>query len=87
MKIFLALFAIVVMLGIPAQSQDTPNVPEADPADVESVDAIMAAVYDVIIRKVMRPPSIHRQENGSVRPDVPASSPHPVLPDYTSPWD
>ena len=38
-------FLAAVLLAAPASAQD---VPEADPADVESVDAIMTAVYDVI---------------------------------------
>ncbi|MEE9208491.1 MAG: hypothetical protein V3U67_09020 [Gemmatimonadota bacterium] len=39
-----AIQAAIEALGIP---QDAPP-PEADPADVESIEAIMAAVYDVI---------------------------------------
>jgi hypothetical protein len=45
---YLTLFAFAFLLLVPAQAQDTPAVPPADPADVETVDAIMAAVYDVI---------------------------------------
>ena len=44
--IFIALFAFILL--VPAYAQETPAVPEPLPADVESVDAIMAAVYDVI---------------------------------------
>ena len=45
---YLTLFAFAFLLLVPAQAQDNPAPPPADPADVESVDAIMAAVYDVI---------------------------------------
>lgn len=38
----LALAAVLLVLAAPTQAQ------EADPADVESIDAIIAAVYDVI---------------------------------------
>ncbi len=48
MNKFFLLIASVALLAIPAQSQDTAEIPEANPADVESVDAIIAAVYDVI---------------------------------------
>lgn len=47
----LGLFLLVgsLVVAIPARGQDTPkNPPAADPSDVESVDAIVAAVYDVI---------------------------------------
>lgn len=37
-----ALAALFLVLAVPTQAQ------EADPADVESIDAIIAAVYDVI---------------------------------------
>lgn len=46
--------ALLLVLGLgflwaPAIAQDeVVSVPEADPADVESIDAIIAAVYDVI---------------------------------------
>lgn len=43
---FLLLFAFILL--VPAYAQETPQIPTALPADVESVDAIMAAVYDVI---------------------------------------
>ena len=44
----LTLFAFAFLLLVPAHAQETPAVPDPDPADVESVDAIIAAVYDVI---------------------------------------
>ncbi len=50
MKNYLFLLVFSVLTVSPALAQDTPepDVPEANPADVESVDAIVAAVYDVI---------------------------------------
>lgn len=45
---FLTLVAFAFLLIVPAQAQDAPATPDANPADVESVDAIMAALYDVI---------------------------------------
>lgn len=47
---FLALSLTCLYLAPAALSQDTPDAPppSADPADVESIDAIMTAVYDVI---------------------------------------
>ncbi|TDI75420.1 MAG: hypothetical protein E2O84_04370 [Bacteroidetes bacterium] len=50
-KIFKRTFAIATIVALSVTvsvAQDSPDTPEADPADVESVDAIMAAVYDVI---------------------------------------
>lgn len=46
----LPLLIVTVLLALPAQSQDTTaaSSPPADPSDVESVDAILAALYDVI---------------------------------------
>ena len=44
--LLLALFSF--MLLVPAYAQETPTVPDPLPADVESVDGIMEAVYDVI---------------------------------------
>ena len=47
-----ALFLVAIGLALqPAAAQNAQNaaeLPEADPADVESIDAIMLAVYDVI---------------------------------------
>lgn len=48
LKAYFLLFLFLFMVAVPAWSQETPVVPDPDPADVESVDAIMAAVYDVI---------------------------------------
>ena len=45
---YLTLFAFAFLMLVPAYAQETPAVPDPNPADVESVDAIMAAVYDVI---------------------------------------
>lgn len=42
------LAALALLLALPAQSQTEADWPAADPADVESIDAIMGAVYDVI---------------------------------------
>jgi len=40
---------LFVLMGIPAQEKAAqPAVPEARPADVSSIDSIVAAVYDVI---------------------------------------
>ena len=47
-KAFLILLAFSFALLVPAYAQETPAVPDPLPADVESVDGIMAAVYDVI---------------------------------------
>jgi hypothetical protein len=44
--LFLLLFSILLL--VPSRAQEAPQTAAADPADVESVDAIMAAVYDVI---------------------------------------
>ncbi len=44
----LTLSAFAFLLLVPTHAQEAPAIPPADPADVESVDAIMAAVYDVI---------------------------------------
>jgi hypothetical protein len=42
-------FILVVIMGVPAQEKAArPLVPEARPADVSSIDSIVAAVYDVI---------------------------------------
>ncbi|MFO8172774.1 MAG: hypothetical protein ACQET1_03725 [Gemmatimonadota bacterium] len=44
-----ALLPVLAMSGIPALAQEAPSSPPcADTGDVESVDAIVAAVYDVI---------------------------------------
>ncbi|MDA1029082.1 MAG: hypothetical protein O3B41_08535 [Bacteroidetes bacterium] len=43
----LLLFFAFILL-VPVYAQETPQIPAALPADVESVDAIIAAVYDVI---------------------------------------
>ena len=48
MKKLLSAAALLALFAAPARSQTPANVPPADPADVESVDAIMTAVYDVI---------------------------------------
>lgn len=48
MRNFICLFVFSILFVSPALAQDTLDVPEANPADVESVDAIIAAVYDVI---------------------------------------
>ena len=45
-RLFLFLFSILLL--VPSRAQEAPAIPAANPADVESVDAIMAAVYDVI---------------------------------------
>ena len=44
------LFAALFLVGVTSGQAQTPSgdVPQADPTDVESVDAIVAAVYDVI---------------------------------------
>ncbi len=42
------LFLFMFLVLVPAYAQETPAVPEALPEDVETVDGIMAAVYDVI---------------------------------------
>jgi hypothetical protein len=44
------LFAALFLVGVTSGQAQTPSgdVPQADPADVSSVDAIVAAVYDVI---------------------------------------
>jgi hypothetical protein len=47
----LAALALVAVVGVPAAAQSTPaaaSTPAARPADVASVDAIIAALYDVI---------------------------------------
>ncbi|MCH8123247.1 MAG: hypothetical protein IH853_09010 [Bacteroidetes bacterium] len=41
-------FILVSLIALPTVAQDAADLPEADPADVESVDALIAAVYDVI---------------------------------------
>ncbi len=41
-------FVFVSLIAAPTFAQDVADLPEADPADVESVDALIAAVYDVI---------------------------------------
>src|SRR3954465_6193170 len=46
MKRSLLLFALLISIATNAMAQTTPK--EADPKDVESLDAIMKAVYDVI---------------------------------------
>ena len=43
-----AALALLVGTAAPASSQETSSLPQAAPADVESVDAIVKAVYDVI---------------------------------------
>lgn len=45
---YLTLFAFTFLMLVPAYAQETPAIPDPDPADVESVDAIIAAVYGVI---------------------------------------
>ena len=40
--------AALILLAAPASAQQPPAPPPADPADVESIDAIMTAVYEVI---------------------------------------
>lgn len=45
---YLTLFAFAFLLLTPAYAQETPAQPEPDPVDVESVDSIIAALYDVI---------------------------------------
>ncbi len=47
-KPFIVLLLFTFMVLFPAYAQDQPAPPKAIPQDVESVDAIMAAVYDVI---------------------------------------
>jgi len=47
-RAYLLLFTFMFLVLVPAYAQDTPDVPDALPADVETVDGIMAAVYDVI---------------------------------------
>lgn len=47
-RAYLLLFLFMFLLLVPAYAQDTPHVPDALSADVETVDGIMAAVYDVI---------------------------------------
>lgn len=41
-------FILVSLIALPTVAQNAADLPEADPADVESVDALIAAVYDVI---------------------------------------
>ena len=48
LRSFLFLFLFAFILLVPAYAQETPEIPEPLPADVESVDSILAAVYDVI---------------------------------------
>jgi len=48
MKNLICLLVFSALFVTPTLAQDAPDVPEANPADVESVDAIIAAVYDVI---------------------------------------
>lgn len=48
MKKTALLLLLIAVFAAPAFSQDAADHPEADMADVESVDAIIAAVYDVI---------------------------------------
>ncbi len=43
-----ALMATILFLNVPLAAQVSEGPPPANPADVESVDAIIAAVYDVI---------------------------------------
>ena len=45
MRLFLA--ALLLVLAVPASAQPDPW-PAADPADVETIDAVLAAVYDAI---------------------------------------
>lgn len=45
---YLTVIALAFLILVPAHAQETPLVPDPDPADVESVDAIIAAVYEVI---------------------------------------
>jgi hypothetical protein len=42
------LVLVAMLAGVSSTPADAQLVPPADPADVESIDAIMAAVYDVI---------------------------------------
>ena len=44
----LAILGPATFAPAPASAQEAPAPPPADPADVESIDAIMKAVYDVI---------------------------------------
>ena len=46
--IALLLVTAIALSPASASAQDTPTPPPADPADVESIGAIMLAVYDVI---------------------------------------
>jgi hypothetical protein len=46
--ILLTVLALLIATAAPASSQEAPSLPPAAPADVESIDAILAAVYDVI---------------------------------------
>jgi len=48
MKDLLLFLTALCLVAGPASAQNQADWPKADPADVESVDAIMAAVYDVI---------------------------------------
>lgn len=43
-----ATLLFIMLLAAPAAAQDTPDTPTARPQDVESIDAIIAALYDVI---------------------------------------
>jgi len=45
---YVLLFLFMFLVIVPAYAQETPDAPEPLAADVESVDGIMAAVYDVI---------------------------------------
>ena len=49
-RLVLPSFALILGLAAASPAQETPGpaAPAADPADVESIDAILAALYDVI---------------------------------------
>ncbi len=48
LRSYALLFLFMFLVIVPAQAQQTPDVPEPFPADVETIDGVMAAVYDVI---------------------------------------
>ena len=48
LSMFVALLMVGFWTGVVAQEPEQPAIPEPDTADVESIDAILTAVYDVI---------------------------------------
>jgi len=46
--VLLTVLTVLIVAAVPVASREAPSPPPAAPADVESVDAIITAVYDVI---------------------------------------